>query len=164
MLYILILIKMSNPKMPEMPEFPGDPQTKEDLNILEKEVKVPSFWWIKLEYDLPYKTDKSLRLTATKWVVHHPDSLVVLPSGIMKNERHKETYYSQKKLPWNWLKIPGRHVAEDGTVRDWDGYIVVAAPLKIYPKGTKIMTTLWPGKVYDTWWMTWKWIDIYTNW
>jgi hypothetical protein len=43
MLYILILIKMSNPKMPEMPEFPGDPQTKEDLNILEKEVKVPSF-------------------------------------------------------------------------------------------------------------------------
>jgi hypothetical protein len=26
------------------------------------------------------------------------------------------------------------------------------------------MTTLWPGKVYDVWWMKGKWIDLYVNW
>lgn len=155
---------MSNPKMPEAPEFPGDPQTREELSRLENEVRSSSFWWLKLQKTLPYATDESLRLTAKKWVVHHPDSLVVLPGGIEKTEPHKETYYSQKKLPWKWLNIPGRHVAKDGTVRDWDGYIVVAAPKKIYPRWTRIMTSLWPGKVYDSWWMKWKRIDIYTNW
>ena len=77
------------------------------------------------------------------------------------HENHKETFYSQKVLPWWWLKIPWRHVAEDGTVRDENWYICVAA--NYMPKWSEIMTTLWPGKVYDTWDMKWKRIDIYVD-
>ena len=78
-------------------------------------------------------------------------------------EEHKETYYSQRVLPWKWLNIPWRHIAEpDKTIRDWDWYIVIAA--NYIPVWSTIMTTLGPWKVYDTWWMTGKWIDIYTDW
>ena len=100
-------------------------------------------------------------LTAKLWRTYFEKALVTLPDWSERTEKHKKTYYSQKKLPWKWLNIPGRHVEKDGTVRDWDGYIVVAAPKKIYPRGTRIMTSLWPGKVYDSWWMKWKRIDIY---
>lgn len=149
----------------------------------ENEPEWESFWWVTLKrswtYEVPWisKSAKSLkhrqfpgvafwdcRLTKGLWTVVFSDSLVISNNWKQRKEAHKETFYSQKKLPWWWLDIPWRHVANDGTVRDGDGYIVVAAPLNTYPKGTKIMTTLWPGKVYDTWWMKWKWIDIYVNW
>ena len=40
---------------------------------------------------------------------------------------HTETYYSQKVLPGAGLNIPGRHIASEGTIRDIDGYIVLAS-------------------------------------
>ena len=77
-------------------------------------------------------------------------------------ESHKETYYSQKKLPGGWLKIPWRHVALDGTIRDSEWFICVAS--NYIPKWSKVMTTLWPGKVYDaSEEKEWKHIDIYTD-
>lgn len=145
--------------------------------------KKEKFWWVELsfnwEYDVPWisKSAKKMkhkdfpkvkfwdcRLTRSLWSVVYSNALVATEWKPERRESHKETYYSQKQLRWSWLNIPWRHVAKDGTVRDWDWYIVVAAPLKVYPRWTRIMTTLGPGKVYDTWWMRWRWIDIYTNW
>ena len=63
---------------------------------------------------------------------------------------HTETYYSQKVLPGGGLAIPGRHIASDGTIRD-------------YPRGTVVETSLGAGKVYDTGSGSGN-IDLYTDW
>ena len=74
---------------------------------------------------------------------------------------HTETYYSQKVLPGAGLNIPGRHIASDGTIRDKDGYIVLASD--DYPKGTVVETSLGVGKVYDSGSGKGN-IDLYTDW
>ena len=76
---------------------------------------------------------------------------------------HKETYYSQRVLPGTSLNIPGRHVAEDGTVRDGDGYICVAADPAFKAKGSVLITSLGPAKVYDSG-CAYGVIDLYVNW
>lgn len=81
--------------------------------------------------------------------------------GVNYYNGHRETYYSQKVLPGHGLKIPGRHVASDGTIRDSDGYICVAS--SDYPKGTVVNTSLGPGKVYDSGCASGT-IDLYTDW
>lgn len=73
----------------------------------------------------------------------------------------KETWYSQKVLPGGGLKIPGRHVNEDGFVCDGDGYICVSS--STYPKGTVIETSRGMGKVYDSGCAPGI-LDIYVNW
>ncbi len=83
--------------------------------------------------------------------------------GVVYYNGHRETYYSQKVLPGNGLNIPGRHVAEDGTIRDGDGYICVAANTSYMKKGTTLMTSLGPAKVYDCG-CAYGTIDIYVNW
>ena len=85
--------------------------------------------------------------------------------GVVYYNGHKETFYSQKVLPGGGLYAlnnNGRHVADDGTIRDKDGYIAVAC--NYLSQGSRIMTSLGPGKVYDTGTMTGAWIDIYVNW
>lgn len=81
--------------------------------------------------------------------------------GVFHGPSGKETYYSQKVLPGGGLNIPGRHVAADGTIRDADGYIVIASD--ILPKGSITETSLGTGKVYDTG-VGHAGVDIYTNW
>ncbi|MDE5973527.1 MAG: G5 domain-containing protein [Eubacterium sp.] len=83
--------------------------------------------------------------------------------GVVYYNGHRETYYSQKVLPGNGLNIPGRHVADDGTIRDGDGYICVAANSAYMKKGTTLMTSLGPAKVYDCG-CAYGTIDIYVNW
>lgn len=69
--------------------------------------------------------------------------------GVNYYNGRRETWYSQRVLPGGGLKIPGRHVdPSDGTVRDGDGYICVAA--SDTPKGTVVQTSLGAGKVYDS--------------
>ena len=70
--------------------------------------------------------------------------------GVVYFNGHRETYYSQRVLPGYGLKIPGRHVASDGTIRDSSNYICVAAHLDEYSRGQVVQTSLGPGKVYDT--------------
>ena len=94
-------------------------------------------------------TESSERLTASK--------------GALYFNGHKETYYSEKVLPGNGLNIPGRHVADDGTIRDGDGYICVAADESYMPKGSILITSLGPAKVYDTG-CSYGIIDIYVSW
>lgn len=92
----------------------------------------------------------------------------VIPSGGLTPSKgriwyngHTETYYSQKVLPAGGLAIPGRHIASDGTIRDADGYIVLASD--DYPRGTVVETSLGAGKVYDTGSGSGN-IDLYTDW
>ncbi len=73
----------------------------------------------------------------------------------------RESYYSQKVLPGGGLSIPGRHVASDGTIRDADGYIVVASDNQT--KGSTGQSSLGAYKVYDTG-VGHSGIDVYTNW
>lgn len=82
-------------------------------------------------------------------------------AGVFNGPSGKETYYSQKVLPGGGLNIPGRHVVADGTIRDADGYIVIASD--ILPKGSITETSLGTGKVYDTG-VGHSGVDIYTNW
>lgn len=82
--------------------------------------------------------------------------------GVNYFNGRKETWYSQRVLPGGGLDIPGRHVnAEDGTVRDGDGYICVAA--SDLPYGTVVETSLGMGKVYDTGCAPGT-TDIYVDW
>lgn len=81
----------------------------------------------------------------------------------MASGQHKETWYPQSVLPGGGLNIPGRHVADDGTIRDKDGFIVVAAHENNYSKGDTLMTSRGPAKVYDTGCGEGT-IDIYCDW
>lgn len=93
---------------------------------------------------------------------YYGDRLSVAKGAIYFNG-HKETYYSQKVLPGNSLNIPGRHVADDGTIRDGNGYICVAANPSFMAKGSILITSLGPAKVYDSG-CSHGIIDIYVNW
>lgn len=124
----------------------------EEIEEVEEPVveEKPTYKGVELAYSSAYNIS-SARLTKSKGVTYY--------------NGHKETYYSQRVLPGKGLKSlnnNGRHVADDGTIRDGDGYIAVAC--NYLPKGSEIMTSLGPGKVYDTGSMTGKWIDIYVNW
>ncbi len=106
----------------------------------------------KLKYDKKYKTNETNTLTKEK--------------GRIEFNWHTETFYSQKELPWKDLKIPWRHTAQDGTIRDKYGYIAIACNSinwKIIKKWTVIKTSLWPGKVYDRLESEDNHVDIYTN-
>ncbi len=81
--------------------------------------------------------------------------------GVVYYNGHRETYYSQRVLPGGGLSIPGRHVADDGTIRDGDGYICVASEDLAY--GSTVETTLGTAKVYDNGCSSGT-VDIYTDW
>lgn len=82
--------------------------------------------------------------------------------GVKMFNGHKETYYSETVLHGGGLDIPGRHVADDGTIRDGDGYICVAAATSYLAKGSTLLTSLGPAKVYDCG-CAHGTIDIYVN-
>ncbi len=103
---------------------------------------------LKMEYSSLYTTSPS-RLTQGK--------------GAIFFNGHKETYYSQNVLPGYSLRIPGRHVADDGTIRDENGFICVAANTSYMSWGDIVITSLGPGKVYDSGCAVGV-IDIYVNW
>lgn len=83
--------------------------------------------------------------------------------GALHFNGHKETYYSENVLPGEGLDIPGRHVADDGTIRDEDGYICVAADPDFLPYGATVLTTLGPAKVYDCG-CAYGTVDVYVSW
>lgn len=89
------------------------------------------------------------------------DGVLTRSGGVNYYNGRKETWYSQRVLPGGGLDIPGRHVAEDGTVRDEDGYICVAA--SDLPKGEIVETSLGTGKVYDDGCAAGT-TDIYVDW
>lgn len=119
----------------------------DNMSIEEKEQALNN-GTLHLEYSGLY-TNSSDRLTVAR--------------GALYFNNHKETYYSEKVLPGASLNIPGRHVADDGTVRDGDGYICVATNYEYMAKGTILITSLGPAKVYDTG-CAYGTVDIYVSW
>ena len=104
----------------------------------------------------------TLELKYSDLYTYAPSRLTQSKGAIYFNG-HKETYYSQKVLPGPSLNIPGRHVADDGTVRDGEGYICVAANTAYMSRGAILITSLGPAKVYDSGCAVGV-IDIYVNW
>ena len=128
----------------------------EELSLSESEViveelviQLPTAYGYILQYDQPYNVETDVKLNSYIGVVYF--------------NGHKETYYSQNVLPGGGLRIPGRHVAEDGTVRDEEGYICVAAEWSYLPYGATVLTSLGPARVYDTG-CDYGVVDIYVNW
>ena len=96
-------------------------------------------------------------------VYNYSNNPLSVSKGALYFNGHKETYYSQRSLPGTGLNIPGRHVADDGTIRDGDGYICVATDYSYMPKGSVLMTSLGPAKVYDTG-CAYGTVDLYVDW
>lgn len=113
-----------------------------------KKLKANSYCGVILQYD------KAYNITTNK---------LTYSNGVCYYNGHRETFYSQCVLPGGGLSIPGRHVANDGTIRDKDGYIVVAANPSFYARGSRLMISLGPAKVYDSG-CAYGTIDVYTNW
>lgn len=118
---------------------------------------------------IPAPTTKFSNTTGSTRSQNYTSSSIVCDNplthsmGVKYFNGHRETWYSQRVLPGKGLNIPGRHVASDGTIRDKDGYIVLASDLSYAPRGTIIQTSLGSGKVYDTG-CAYGTIDIYTDW
>ena len=124
--------------------------TPEPEEVVEELIdQLPTAYGHILLYDKPYNVETNVKLNSYIGVVYF--------------NGHKETYYSQNVLPGGGLRIPGRHVAEDGTVRDEEGYICVAADWNYLPYGATVLTSLGPARVYDTG-CDYGVIDIYVNW
>ena len=112
------------------------------------EIDADGYGWVQLQYSAEY---------------HIRDNHLTRSNGSIDVFGHHETWYSTneaagKNTAW---EIPGKHVSDDGTIRDADGYICVAS--SDHKHGTIVMTSVGPGKVYDTG-CSHGTIDVYTNW
>lgn len=144
--------------------------------------------WIKYPEPWIEENEKeNVPLTAEKWTVTYKNARVIPQKGIPYRATHKETYYTDqckdfatKNIEWrirsilnedrkrkNLPEIPKDkkviQYAKDGTIRDIEGYIIVAANLNTYKRGTVVMTSLGPGRVYDTGKLGADHFDIYTH-
>lgn len=128
----------------QVTESPTEQPTEEPTGSID----VSGYGWVELQYSAPYNIMEG-HLTRS--------------NGSIKVFGHRETWYSTneaagKNTAW---RIPGKHVADDGTIRDEDGFICVAS--SDYSHGTIVMTSVGPGKVYDCG-CSHGTIDVYTNW
>lgn len=105
---------------------------------------------VRLEYSKPYNVTSN-KLTRSNGVVHY--------------NGHRETWYSTSEYGQTVTArhIPGKHVAEDGTIRDQDGYVCVATSQSYMKFGSRLMTSRGPAKVYDCG-CAYGTVDIYTVW
>lgn len=82
--------------------------------------------------------------------------------GVIRWNRWKWTWYSQKVLPGRGLRIPGRHIGKGGYIMDKNGYICLAS--SSLKKGTVVKTPFGAkGKVYDCGCAKGT-LDVYANW
>lgn len=124
--------------------------TTEEISTEEStgEIDVNGYGWVQLQYYATY---------------HIMDGHLTRSNGVVYCFGHKETWYSTSEASGQATArdIPGKHVAEDGTIRDEDGYVCVASSdLSFY---SIVMTSVGPGKVYDCGCSSGT-IDVYTNW
>ncbi len=112
------------------------------------EINADGYGWVQLQYSAEY---------------HIREDHLTRSNGSIDVFGHHETWYSTKEDcgQTTAVPIPGKHVADDGTIRDEDGYICVASSdLKMY---SIVMTSVGPGKVYDCG-CSHGTIDVYTTW
>lgn len=111
-------------------------------------VDVNGYGWVQLQYSATY---------------HIMDGHLTRSNGSIRVFGHRETWYSTNESAGQAtaVSIPGKHVADDGTIRDADGYICVAS--SDLPFYSIVMTSVGPGKVYDCGCSSGT-IDVYTTW
>ena len=103
------------------------------------------------KYTSTYATSSSVLYSANKFK----------NIGVVYWNGWKWTWYSQRVLPGGGLRIPGRHVDNNGYVCDGNNYICLAS--STLPYGTIINTPFGKqGKIYDTGCAT-DTIDVYVN-
>ena len=142
-------------KMSELPGkmvFNSERKTAERVAVTTEEttgeIDADGYGWVQLQYSAEY---------------HIREDHLTRSNGSIDVFGHHETWYSTNEGcgQTTAVPIPGKHVADDGTIRDEDGYICVASSdLKMY---SIVMTSVGPGKVYDTGCSSGT-IDVYTNW
>lgn len=112
------------------------------------EIDVNGYGWVELQYSAPYEI---------------MDGHLTRSNGSIRVFGHRETWYSTNEACGKETarSIPGKHVADDGTIRDEDGFICVAS--SDLPFYTIVMTSVGPGKVYDCGCSSGT-IDVYTTW
>ena len=82
--------------------------------------------------------------------------------GVIHWGGYKWTWYSELILPGGGLKIPGRHVDENGYICDENDYICLAS--SDLSKGTVLSTPLGKdGKIYDCGCASGI-VDVYVHW
>lgn len=101
-------------------------------------------------------TTTTTKTTTTTTVNIHEGSVRLysfdffMKRGVIRWQSKVFYYYPQSVLPGYGLKIPGRHVNQDGYIADKDGYIVLAANLEYHRRGDVITTPFgYSGKIYD---------------
>jgi hypothetical protein len=111
-------------------------------------IDVNGYGWVELQYSEPYQI---------------MDGHLTRSNGSIRVFGHRETWYSTNEGcgQATAVTIPGKHVADDGTIRDEDGYICVAS--SDLPFYSIVMTSVGPGKVYDCG-CSHGTIDVYTAW
>ena len=111
-------------------------------------VDINGYGWVQLQYSATY---------------HIMDNHLTRSNGSINVFGHHETWYSTNEGAGQAtaVSIPGKHVADDGTIRDSDGYICVAS--SDLPFYSIVMTSVGPGKVYDCG-CSHGTIDVYTTW
>lgn len=112
------------------------------------EINAEGYGWVCLQYSAEY---------------HTMEDHLTRSNGKIRCFGHLETWYSTNEAAGKATarEIPGKHIADDGTIRDENGYICVASSdLAFY---SIVMTSVGPGKVYDTGCSSGT-VDIYTNW
>lgn len=153
---IAIIIALFGNMFPPVPA----EATRDDVVIMENmincnakedhtgEVYLDEYGWIRLEYTEPYQI-MECHLTRL--------------NGSIDVYGHHETWYSTSEPGGKATAkpIPGKHVADDGTIRDEAGYICVAS--SDLPFFSTVMTSVGPGKVYDCG-CRHGIVDVYTTW
>lgn len=111
-------------------------------------IDVNGYGWVQLQYSAEY---------------HIMDGHLTQSNGSIRVFGHRETWYSTNEGcgQATAVPIPGKHVADDGTIRDEDGFICVAS--SDLPFYSIVMTSVGPGKVYDCGCSSGT-IDVYTTW
>lgn len=129
-------------------------QKQEEVTTEEKteestgSVDVNGYGWVQLQYSAQY---------------HIMDGHLTRSNGSIRVFGHRETWYSTNESAGQAtaVSISGKHIADDGTIRDEDGYICVAS--SDLPFYSIVMTSVGPGKVYDCGCSSGT-IDVYTTW
>ena len=111
-------------------------------------VDINGYGWVQLQYFDTY---------------HIMENHLTRSNGSIRVFGHRETWYSTNEAAGKATarEIPDKHIAEDGTIRDADGFICVAS--SDLPFYSIVMTSIGPGKVYDCGCSSGT-IDVYTTW
>ena len=136
------------PKIVFMSEYKNAERIAISTEEITGEVDENGYGWVQLQYSAPYNIWEN-RITRDKEAVDYAG--------------HKETWRSIKEATGQVtaVSIPGKHVADDGTIRDENGYVCVASSDS--PIYSIVMTTVGPGKVYDDECSSGTMV-VYTNW